>query len=172
MLLIIKSMHQLKFSELMSVYAESNFLNGKERYSDLSQEAQIYEAEQDFYQYLSDVFFRQDRSFYAVWEDGGRYVSALRVEPYQTGMLICGLETLPEFRKQGYASKLMLAVLSYLAQIGILQVYSHVCKKNLPSLGTHLKCGFEIMKDYAVYSDGSVLHTSYTLLFEYKKSET
>ena len=83
MLLIIKSMHQLKFSELMSVYMESNFLNGKERYSDLSQEAQIYEAEQDFYQYLSDVFFRQDRSYYAFWEYCGRYVSALRVEPNQ-----------------------------------------------------------------------------------------
>ena len=156
----------------MSVYMESNFLNGKERYSDLSQEAQIYEAEQDFYQYLSDVFFRQDRSFYAVWEEDGRYVSALRVEPYQTGMLICGLETLPEVRRQGYASKLLFAVLCHLTSIGTLQVYSHVCKKNLPSLGTHIKCGFEIKKDYAVYSDGSVLHTSHTLLFKHKKSET
>ena len=172
MLLIIKSMHQLKFSELMSVYMESNFLNGKERYSDLSQEAQIYEAEQDFYQYLSDVFFRQDRSFYAVWEEDGRYVSALRVEPYQNGMLICGLETLLEVRRQGYASKLILAVLRYLATIGNIQVFSHVSKRNLSSLRTHLKCGFEVLKNYAVYTDGSVLHTSYTLLFECKKSET
>ena len=99
-------------------------------------------------------------------------MSALRVEPYQSGMLICGLETLPELRRQGYASKLILAVLRYLATIGNMQVFSHVSKRNLSSLGTHLKCGFEILKNHAVYTDGSVLHTSYTLLFEYKKSET
>ena len=172
MISLIKSMGQLKFSELMSVYAESNSLNGKEFYSGLPKESQIYEAEQDFYRYLKDVFFRQERSFYAVWEADRHYLAALRVEPYQDGMLICALETLPVARGQGYASKLISAVLNHLAETSCSKVYSHVSKRNLPSIKTHTKCGFRIIKDHAVYSDGSVLHNSYTLLFDSKKSET
>ena len=172
MLHILTSIQQIRFSELMSVYGESNLLNGKEHYSELTQENQIYEAEQDFYQYLNTVFFRQEHSFYAVWEVEGHYMSALRIEPYQDGLLLCALETRPDVRRKGYAAKLICAVLNHLAVIKPIPVYSHVSKKNLPSLSTHLKCGFQIIKDYAVYADGSVLHTSYTLLSESKKSET
>lgn len=163
-MIIIRSMNQLKFSELMEVYAESNLLNGRELYPTLSQQAQIREAEQNFYCYLKDVFFRQSDSFYAVWACNGRYVSALRIEPYRDGVLICGLETMPCARRQGYAARLLIAVLEYLKGIDNPIVYSHVSKRNQPSLATHLKCGFHILQDYAVYSDGSVLHNHYTMV--------
>ena len=159
-------MSQLNFSELMGVYTESNQLTGHELYTDLSQEAQVYEAEQNFYHYLNECFFHQKDSYYAVWEESGHYLSALRIEPYLDGLLLCGLETHPSVRRQGYAAKLIHAVLSQLADSSVLRVYSHISKKNQPSLITHLNCGFQIIKDYAVYSDGSVLHSSYTLSIE------
>ena len=172
MLKIIRTMNQLKFSELMNVYAESNMLNGKELYPNLTEQSQILEAEQYFYQYLNDIFFRQKDSFYAIWECDGHYRSALRIEPYEDGLLLSGLETAPASRGQGYAVKLILAVLEYLQETCHFDTYSHISKKNQQSLLVHEKCGFQIILDHAVYSDGSVMHNHYTLIHKHQKSET
>ena len=165
-------MNQLNFSELMNVYSESNMLNGEELHPNLSEQSQILEVEQSFYQYLNDVFFRQRDSFYAIWECDDHYISALRIEPYKDGLLLCGLETAPDARRQGHAVKLILAVLEYLQEICHCDIYSHISKKNQPSLLVHEKCGFQVIMDHAVYSDGSVLHNHYTLIYKHKKSET
>ena len=167
MLLIIGKINDLRFTDLMEVYIESNTANGIEKYPYLSSFEQLREAETDFYQYLSSVFFRQQAAIYFIWEEDGRYLSALRIEQYDDGLLLCGLETVPSARGQGYAFNLISAVLSHLAEHGSGTIYSHVSKKNLASLKAHEKCGFQIMKEYAVYSDGSVLHNSYTLIKEY-----
>lgn len=171
MLEIVKTINGLRFSELMYVYNESNALNGSERYPDRTVEHQLLEAEQDFYLYLTSVFFRQTDSFYAIWEEDGRYQSALRLEPYADGYLLCALETAPDARRRGYAAKLISAVQTYLVQTGGSKIYAHVSKKNKPSLAVHRKCGFQIVHDHAVYSDGSVLRNSYTFLY-HEKSET
>jgi len=94
------------------------------------------------------------------------------MEPYSDGFLLCALETAPDSREHGYATALVLEVLDYLSQQGSGTVYSHVSKRNQSSLAVHKKCGFEIIKDYAVYSDGSVLQNCFTLTNMYKKSET
>ena len=172
MLKIINSMKHLRFSELMQVYHETNICNGKEFYPNLCESEQIRNAENDFYQYLQSVFFRQEDSYYAVWEEDGCYLSALRIEPYFDGLLLCGLETLPTGRRKGYASALVAAVLTYLQLQGSGKIYSHISKRNLPSLAVHKKCCFQVIKDHAVYSDGSVVHNSYTMVYEYEKSET
>ena len=166
MLKIINTMSTLHFSELMDVYAESNALNGAEQYPNLCCSLQIVEAEQNFYRYLTDVFFQQTDSFYAVWVAEERYVAALRIEPYKDGFLLCGLETAPDVRRHGYASILIDSVCDHLWKSGKCKLYSHVLKTNTPSLRTHQKCGFTIVLNYAVYSDGSVLHNHYTLLYE------
>lgn len=172
MLKVFRFLQGLSFGKLMCVYEESNTLNGAERYPGQSCNIQIREAELDFYQYLSDVFFKQDCSFYCVWIEADVYVSALRIEPYLDGYLLCALETAPLARHKGYASQLIAAVIQYLAEQGSGRLYSHVSKQNVASLKTHFQCGFQIRKDYAVYSDGSVHINSYTLLCECKKSET
>ena len=128
-------------------------------------------AEMNFYHYLNSVFFRQTDSFYAVWEISGRYLSALRIEPYLDGYLLCALETKPKERKKGYACELIQSVIGYLAEQGSGILYSHVSKENFASLAVHKACGFEISKNYAVYADGSVLLNNYTLVREYEKSE-
>ena len=103
MLIIAKSFKELSFSKLMEVYLEGNLENGNELWPELSEGEQLIYAEQEFYQYLTKVFFPTHQAVYAIWEEKGKYVSALRLEPFKDGLLIEALETAPEERQKGYA---------------------------------------------------------------------
>lgn len=161
MLQIIGNLKDLAFGELMAVYAEGNRENGEEFWPELSAGEQILRAEQDFYQYLREVFFRTKGAVYCIWLQKGHYVSALRLEPYKDGLLLEALETLPEARRQGHAKALIFAVL---AQYKGQKIYSHVGKRNAASLNTHLACGFRRVSEQAVYADGSVNDRCCTLM--------
>ena len=160
MLILAHNMRDLSFSKLMDVYIEGNMENAKDRWSDLSEGQKLLRAEQDFHQYMTEVFFRTSGAVYAIWEENGKYISALRLEPYRDGLLLEALETAPSCRRQGYAEKLILAVRD---QFGDMKIYSHVNKRNLPSLRVHEKCGFCRILEYAVYIDGSVNRRCCTL---------
>ena len=154
MLHIAKKMKGLDFASLMEVYEESNRENGEELWPELPEGLQILRAEQAFHQYLRECFFVTPEAVYCIWQENGRYVSALRLEPYQDGLLLEALETAPDFRHRGYACCLLEAVLQ---QFGDQKIYSHVSKRNTASLRTHEKCGFRRMADHAVYADGSYM---------------
>lgn len=163
MLQIIRSIKELPFSKWMEVYTESNRKSGREDYPDLSEYRQLINAEQDHFQYLREVFFTTENAFCAAWRLGDRYAAALRAEPYRDGYLITALETAPEARGKGYATALVEATLPYIETLGSRSIYAHVSKDNAQSLAVHKSCGFEIMLDHAVYIDGSVLQSAYTL---------
>lgn len=163
MLILARRMADVFFSNLMEVYIEGNTENGNERYPDLSDGEKLLQAEQDFYQYLTDVFFRTTGAVYAVWEEKGRYISALRLEPYRDGLLLEALETRPDMRRRGYAENMIHAVLAHFSDRCI---YSHVNKRNVPSLKLHEKCGFQRISENAVYIDGSVNDYCCTLCCE------
>lgn len=163
MLRIFEKLQELDFGKLMAIYGESNAENAEEFYPDDPQNLAIMKVEQDFYRYLKEDFFRHEGVFYAVWEAGGEYVSALRMEPYKDGLLLEALETDPSCRKHGYAKQLIWAVSQFLAGRGAVKVYSHVSKKNVASLQTHLSCGFERIEEHAVYVDGSVTQRACTM---------
>lgn len=164
MLVIAKSFRELRFSELMQVYEQSNLEAAEERKT-LPPMFALQLAEQDFRQYLQEVFFRTPSAFCCIWEEKGRYVSALRLEPYRDGLLLAALETAPTFRKQGYASALIRAVQQHLAACGSVKIYSHVNKQNTASVCTHEKCGFRVISDRAVYLNGSVDSHCSTFLY-------
>ena len=151
MLVVIHSMRELNFGQLMAVYEESNRKNGKEFWPEQPEGQQILRAEQDFYQYLRESFFQTEGAFYAVWTEKGYYVSALRLEPYQDGLLLEALETL-------------IRAVQELPEIE--KIYAHVHKKNTASLKTHKNCGFRRILEHAVYIDGSVRTNSCTLCYE------
>jgi len=157
----LTSLRELDFRELMAVYAGSNQENASEMYPELSEGQAALQVEQDFYSYLRDCFFRTEGAYYAVWQLSGRYVSALRIEPYKDGVLLAALETAPDQRRKGYAEKLIRQVLA-----SERKVYSHVGKQNLPSLKIHEKCGFQRTSEQAMYIDGSVNEKCCTLCFE------
>ena len=118
--IVAKKIHELAFGKLMEVYEEGNLKNGRELYPEESESRQIALAEQDFYQYLQQVFFRTTGAVYYILEEGGRYISALRLEPYRDGMLLEALETAPNQRRKGYAAKLLRAALE---QVGDIKIY-------------------------------------------------
>ena len=161
MLHIVKSMAQLDFSRLMAVYEEGNRENAEELYPELPGGQALLQAEQDFYQYLRECFFATHGAYYAVWVENGDYRSALRIEPYKDGVLLAALETHPQYRRRGYAEKLIRDVLAMENKI-----YSHVSKKNKASLAIHEKCGFTRISEQAAYIDGSVNAKSCTLCWE------
>ena len=163
MLVVIQSMRELNFGQLMSVYEEGNRENGQEFWPELPEGVRILHAEQDFYRYLRESFFRTDGAFYCVWEENSSYVSALRLEPYQDGLLLEALETAPDHRRKGYAAALIREVLT---QFGDRKIYAHVHKKNTASLRTHESCGFRRILEHAVYIDGSVKSNSCTYCYE------
>lgn len=150
MLRVYFRLRDLDFGKLMEVYKESNQENAEELNTG------ILQVEQDFYQYLNEVFFAARGAFYALCEHEGAYLAALRMEPYRDGLLLEALETHPDYRKMGYAKELITAVLDLLRQEGITAVYAHVHKRNIASLRTHMSCGFCRISEQAVYIDGSV----------------
>lgn len=145
MLKLIYSMAELDSEQLLAVYKEQNW------------------NEDEFLLYLRENFFRQPGAFYAVWEENATYRAAVRFGPYKDGLLLHSLETAREERKKGYAYQLVIQVLDYLRSMGYKAVYSHVNKRNKPSLMLHKKCGFEIISDSATYLDGTVTQYSNTL---------
>lgn len=163
MLLVARSMPELDFSQLMAVYEEGNRENAAQLHPNLSEGQGLLQAEQDFYQYLRYEFFAAAGAYYAIWQENGKYCSALRIEPYKDGVLLEALETAPEQRRKGYGEKLMRAVLPMEKKI-----YSHVSKRNAASLGIHEKCGFRRISEQAVYIDGSVNNKCCTFCFEKK----
>lgn len=171
MLCIARNPGQLSFGKLMEVYREANQEHGREIAPGEPEERQIALSEQDFYAYLHDSFFTRPDAVYCILEENKRYVSALRLEPYMDGLLLEALETAPNQRQKGYAVQLIQAAQQMLEQQGSVRIYSHVSKKNFPSLKTHFHCKFEIYRDYAAYIDGSVNDRAYTLRYEKNVSE-
>ena len=167
MLYMIHTMKELDFGKLMAVYEEGNRENGGENYPDEPESRQLMLAEQDFHQYLREVFFRTPGAVYAVWTEAGEYRAALRLEPYRDGLLLAALETAPRHRRKGYARDLILAVQENFRGR---RLYSHVHKKNVPSLAVHKICGFQRISEQAAYLDGSVNARCCTLCYQDRRA--
>ena len=165
MLLVINDLEELDFRKLMDVYEQWNVENGAFLYPQESENLQLLFAEQDFYHFLRE-FFQVQNARYFIWQEAGRYVSALRLEPYCDGYLLEALETTPASRRNGFATLLIQAVISYMAAFGKTRIYAHVAKTNEASLLTHRKCGFAATAEDAVFIDGSYHTDHFTLLYD------
>lgn len=148
MLQIVSKASQLNFQQLSAVYAGSGISDS-------------------FYRDIYDFFEGKD-SIYALWVPDNVYASAVRVERYRDGFLISGLETVPSMRQRGYAKALLSEVLQHLE---CERIYSHVERDNQASLAVHKFCGFEKIKDGAVFLDGSA-SSSYVTLCKNNRART
>lgn len=166
MLLIARKMNEFSFSKLMEVYLDANREHGMILAPEENEDRQLQLSEEDFYSYLHDSFFTHPGAMYCIWEEGKNYVSALRLEPYQDGLLLEALETMPVQRKKGYAVLLIQAVFTMLEQQGSVRIYSHIDKTNAASRKTHLRCGFRVHQDFAAFIDGSVNRRADTWIYE------
>lgn len=153
---VARAFRELDFEKLMEVYREANEESGRALAPYDSYEEQLRQAEADFYDYLREAFFDVRDAVYYIYEANGRYVSALRLEPYKDGLLLEGLETASNLRRKGYGHRLVQDVVDYIASNGGGILYSHIAKKNIASRKLHEKACFIHTMDYAEYIDGSV----------------
>ena len=133
MLVVCEKLHQIRFGQLMQVYEEGNRENAQDFFPELSEAEQMLRAEQEFYQYLKEVFFKSPKAMYCLWEINGAYVSALRLEQYRDGLLLEALETAPDKRGNGYATELIRAVQRHPAVLCILLFRSLQPGRSTPS---------------------------------------
>ena len=157
----------LSFSMLADVYEESNRKNAELLYPGMDRNAAYLCAEQDFYSFLSDVFFKTEGAYYGVLQELNHYCSAVRIEPYRDGLLLSGLETAPKYRRKGYGTALLSEVLTSVNG----SVYSHVEKDNIASLNLHIACGFSVIQNDAIYLDGTQSDGAYTMRYRAENSE-
>lgn len=166
MLRVFHRFREMDFEKLMAVYQEGNLENAQAFFPNDLPEVQLNKAQDAFAEYLREDFFRVKGAFYAVWEAENRYISALRMEPFEDGLLLEALETMPGYRRKGYAAKIICAVLKALP--AGTTVYSHVHKRNTASLATHRHCGFQEALEYARYVDGTVSRYACTMKISVK----
>ena len=57
MLTVVNRLKELNFSQLMAVYEEGNRENALEFWPNMEENQRMIRAEQEFYQYLKQVFF-------------------------------------------------------------------------------------------------------------------
>ncbi len=160
MLVIHRDGSGLKYSPLMDVYSDDIKAAAEAEYPRLPFHEALFQAEQDFYAYMTRVFFQKEKAFCAVWEN---YHAALRMEPYEDGYLLTGLTTAPSARRKGYASMLLGQTLQTLP--AGTKIYSHVDKSNAPSVAFHEKFGFQKELSYARMLNGELLHNFWTFSY-------
>lgn len=160
-LIQIRHISQLPYGRLMELYSQDLQENARQHYPKLSANAALIAAEQDFYGFMKEVFFQTPNACLYVWAVEGQWRSALRLEPYEDGYLICGITTEPAYRRCGYAKRLLKSVLQQ--QNG--KIYSHVEKLNFPSLQLHENCGFVKQQEWAKMLNGEILHNFWTLCY-------
>ena len=149
MLHIITTYADLDGPRLMAVYAESNLENTDYFFPDMADKAMaVQKVEEGFLQFLRDEFFTGPGPGYYVLEEAGAWVSALRLSEVQPKVFYLeALETRPDRRRQGCASRLLREVLDYLKSKGSFRLCDCVDKQNEPSVRTHLACDFRIVSD-------------------------
>ena len=144
----------LDFPKLMEVYRESNLDNIAYFFpEETDRERGLRAVEAGFRDYLTGDFFASPGNRYYVLEDGGSWVSAIRLFPVpeQPGVWYAeALETAPEQRRKGYARRMMEMLFDLLVREGPFELWDTVHRQNAASLAFHRSLGFEIVQDPAV----------------------
>ena len=170
MLLKIVSFEGIHGRKLMDLYQEGNIENAEFFYPDMEDRAlALQKCEEDFLEFVRTKFFRREGSEYWILEEGGVWVSALRLNRIEAGhYYIEALETHPEYREKGYATRLLGGVIENLKSRGPFRLSDCVSKKNEPSVRTHRKCGFAIVPGAAVdYLNHETSEKSYGMEYRF-----
>lgn len=144
MVLKIRELSDENARKLMDVYRESNIENIKYFYPEVEDnDIGIKKVEKDYISYIKNDFFTDKDRCYYVWEENGVWVSAMRFHKINDSLYYLeALETHPNYRKKGFAEKLICAVIDKLKSQGEFEIKSYTGKKNTASQRTHEKCGF------------------------------
>ena len=133
------------------IYIEGSMENAREKYPDAADlSTAIKEEEASFVDFLQDFFSHPENAYYVLEEDH-MPVSAARLSKIDNFYYLEALETSPNYRKKGYASRLLTEIISFLHKQGSVDIRDCVSKTNTASLATHKKCGFQIAEENGIY---------------------
>jgi ribosomal protein S18 acetylase RimI-like enzyme len=149
MLTTITDYQKLNTRKLMDVYSESNYENTDYFFpEEADKKAAVQKVEEGFLNYLENDFFNLTNATYWVFEVNDVWVSALRTCKIQEGLYYLeALETHPDHRRKGYGTMLLSSVADLLKKDGPFRLCCCVSKKNIASLKTHEKSGFQIVSE-------------------------
>ena len=149
MLHIITTYADLDGPRLMTVYAESNRENTDYFFPDLADKAlAVKRVEEGFLTFLREEFFTWPGPAYYVLEEAGEWVSALRLNEIEPGLYYLeALETRPDSRGRGFASRLLTGVQESLKREGPFRLCDCVGRRNLSSRLCHERCGFRAVAE-------------------------
>lgn len=145
MLLVLQSPDELDVSKLLAIYRESSQENCQRMFPAETPAASLEQYEAGYAAFMREEFFARPGRFWMVETADGLWASALRLLPLEepNTWLIGALETHPDYRRQGYAARLLADTVQYLEKNhGAIALFSGVGKRNTASLRTHLRCGF------------------------------
>ncbi len=132
--------------QLMDIYQESNKENAMEFYHGRPRADAVRRVERDFLEFIRTKFFNGSGRTYWVLEQERVWVCALRLAVVEPGVLYLeSLETHPDYRRRGFAVRLLKGIMEKLKKDGPYKLYDCVHKNNEASLKTHEKCGFKIV---------------------------
>ncbi|MCI8402298.1 MAG: GNAT family N-acetyltransferase [Lachnospiraceae bacterium] len=143
----ITAFEEIDGRKLMDLYQEGNEENTGYFYPELTDKAlAMQKVETDFLRYIETEFLGKGNGEYWILEEDGVWISALRLYLVREGLYYLeALETHPDFRRQGYGTRLLAGVVEELKREGTFRLCDCVSKKNTASIRTHKKCGFEIV---------------------------
>lgn len=139
---------ELDRNKLMNLYAEGNLENAGYFYPEMDREAGTKKVENEFLAFLRDEFMPKPENTYWVLEEKGVWISALRLTELSGRLFYLeALETHTDYRRMGYATKLLKEVTNTLKQEGPFRICDCVSKRNTESIKTHEKAGFRIVSE-------------------------
>ncbi len=149
MLKIITEYQNVDARKLMDVYSESNYENTDYFFpEEADKEAAVRKVEAGFLDFLKNDFFTKTDATYWILEINAVYVSALRTCRIRKGLYYLeALETRPDCRRKGYGAMLLSSVADSLKENGPFRLCSCASKKNVASLKTHEKSGFQVVSE-------------------------
>lgn len=166
----ITSYSQLDPRKLMDLYEEGNRENIPYVYPDsTNEEESLKKMEEGFLSFLEDEFFTQEKNICWVLEENGAYISSFRLsEVKERFFYLEALQTHPDFRRQGFASKLLNSVIAELQKEGSFTICDCVRKTNVASLQTHKKCGFQVVSEEGFdYLDNTSNPKNYSMMYRF-----
>lgn len=139
---------QLDGRKLMDLYAEGNRENAEEFFPDEDPMIGVKKVEKDFLDFLKDEFLPKPENTYWVHAENGIYMSALRLtELPERRFYLEALETHPDYRRKGYAKKLLSEVIDTLKAGGPFCICDCVGKRNTASIKAHEAAGFRVVSE-------------------------
>lgn len=174
MLLEFKQMTKEEMYRMVhEIYIEASYEIAKEKYPELEDLTEaIREEEYYFVEKFLGKFLSKHENTYYVLEEEGQWVCALRLTKLDGFYYMEALETAPEQRQKGYASKLIKEVIKFVKQNGETSIRSNVNKTNDASLATHKKCGFEIVEENGInYISGEQRNNVYGMLYSEQRKD-